>query len=206
MPVAEMDVTELSDVIARAQARDPDAFDLLIDQYSPRLYGYFYRATGRRPDAEDLLQELFVRLVAMIGQYQHDGRFDAWLFRMATNLIRDRIRRRRNARELPESSLGGPDEQWERLGQAGDDVVTPGQRMDAAEEVDRLNRAIQALPEPERGVILLRHFSGMSFREIAELMGTPLGTALARAHRGLARLRKLMTTDDEDPRTDGEVD
>lgn len=195
MPVAEMDVTEISDVIARAQARDPDAFDLLIDRYSPRLYGYFYRATGRRADAEDLLQELFVRLVAMIGQYQHDGRFDAWLFRIATNLIRDRIRRCRTSRELSESSLGGADEQWEHRDRVADVVVPPGQRMDAAEEVDLLNRAIQALPEPERGVILLRHFSGMSFREIAELMGTPLGTALARAHRGLARLRELMTTD-----------
>ena len=68
----------------------------------------------------------------------------------------------------------------------------PHDALRRAEEVDKLQTAIGQLPEPERMVILLRHFSQLSFREIAELMETPLGTALARAHRGLARLRDLM--------------
>ena len=97
--VLVMDAGRLSDAIRRAQARDAAAFDELVDAYSGRLYGYFYRLTGSRHDAEDLLQELFVRLVRMIGDYQHDGRFDGWLFRIATNLVRDRVRRsRREAR------------------------------------------------------------------------------------------------------------
>ena len=192
-----MDAIELSDVIARAQARDPSAFDELIECYGPRLFGYFYRVTGRRAEAEDLLQDLFVRLVGMLGQYQHDGRFEPWLFRIATNLVRDRIRRLRAARELgrPTSLDGQNDDCGVVAVQPAD--PRPLDRLETAEELDRLGRAIQALPEPERVVVLLRHFSQMPFREIADLMGTPLGTALARAHRGLARLRDLLEADEE---------
>ena len=69
------------------------------------------------------------------------------------------------------------------------DAADPADRLYRAEQVDRLQQAISRLPDAEREVILLRHFSQLSFRQIAEVMETPLGTALARAHRGLARLR-----------------
>ncbi|MCH7813026.1 MAG: sigma-70 family RNA polymerase sigma factor, partial [Planctomycetes bacterium] len=87
----------LADLIDRAQRRDPQAFDDLVERYGRRLFGYLYRLTGSRDDADDLLQEVFVRLVRTIGSYQHDGRFEGWLFRIATNLARDRIRRIRRA-------------------------------------------------------------------------------------------------------------
>ena len=86
------DAAQLTDVIERAQRREPDAFDTLVDLYSSRLFGYLYRRTGSRHDAEDMLQEVFVRLVRTLDRYTHDGRFEAWLFRIATNLIRDRVR------------------------------------------------------------------------------------------------------------------
>ena len=95
-----MNTDPLADLIRRAQQRRPEAYDALIDAYSPRLYGYFYRCTRSQHDAEDLLQEVFVRLVRTIGHYQHDGRFDAWLFRIAANLVRDRGRRARTARQI----------------------------------------------------------------------------------------------------------
>jgi len=187
-----MDAALLADLIRRAQRREPAAFDALVETYSTRLYGYFYRLTGSRHDAEDLLQELFVRLVRMIDQYEHEGRFDGWLFRIATNLIRDRVRRSKRAAghraadgsgresagsldELPDTSAAGPADAMER-----------------SERLDRLQAALGQLPEAEREVILLRHFSQMPFKEVADTMGTPIGTALARAHRGLAKLRELM--------------
>jgi len=201
----EMEAAQIADLIARAQRRDPAAFDALVQAYSARLYGYFYRLTGARHDAEDLLQELFVRLVRMIGEYRHDGRFDAWLFRIATNLVRDRLRR---AKKAPVVGLEPSQKDWESatLDQRSDRMSPdPSEVVHRAEQVDQLQRAIGQLPEAEREVILLRHFSQMSFRQIAELMGTPLGTALARAHRGLARLRKLMGEDGERERgRDGE--
>jgi len=190
-----MDTDQIADLIARAQQQDPAAFDALVQAYSTRLYGYFYRLTGARHDAEDLLQELFVRLVRRIGEYQHEGRFDAWLFRIATNLVRDSLRRAKKAPVVgQEPSPGGLenaalDQQPDRMG------PDPSEVVHRAEQVDQLQQAIGELPEAEREVILLRHFSQMTFREIAALMGTPLGTALARAHRGLIRLRELMANE-----------
>jgi RNA polymerase sigma-70 factor, ECF subfamily len=187
-----MDAASLDDLIVRAQRRDSAAFDALVEIYSPRLYGYFYRLTGRREDAEDLLQEVFVRVVRMIARYEHDGRFDAWLFRIATNLIRDRVRRHRRSPGFETAGAREGDE-CERLDELpDDDAGLPGDALDRAEQVDRLQQALSRLSDAEREVILLRHFSQMSFREVAEVMSTPLGTALARAHRGLARLRQLM--------------
>ena len=187
-----MDADQIAELIARAQQRDPAAFDALVGAYSARLYGYFYRLTGSRHDAEDLLQELFVRLVRMVGEYRHDGRFDAWLFRIATNLVRDRLRRAKKtpAVGLDLSPTGCEGTAWAQ--QPDHKNPDPSEVVHRAEQVDQLQRAIGELPEAEREVILLRHFSQVSFREIADLMGTPLGTALARAHRGLLRLRQLM--------------
>src|SRR5262245_33368522 len=88
-----MDGEALADCIRRAQRGDAAAFDLLLELYAGRLFGFLYRLTGSRPDAEDLMQEVFVRLVRTIGAYAHDGRFEAWLFRIASNLVRDRVRR-----------------------------------------------------------------------------------------------------------------
>lgn len=189
-----MDAVVLNDLISRARQRDPAAFETLVEIYSPRLYGYFYRLTGRREDAEDLLQEVFVRVVRMIGRYEHDGRFDAWLFRIATNLVRDRVRRQRRAPGF--EVAGGDDDEPGRLEELPDDEIDqPDSNVELTEQVDRLQQALSGLPAAEREVILLRHFSQMSFKAVAEAMGTPLGTALARAHRGLARLRQLMESE-----------
>jgi len=192
-----MDAAELTVLIGRAQRREAAAFDELVDLYASRLYGYFYRLTANREDAEDLLQELFVRLVRMIEHYEHDGRFDGWVFRIATNLLRDRVRRSRKTRAAG-LDLGSPVESDESdpLGNLPDaSTPRPMESLDRAEQADRLQWAIGQLGESEREVIVLRHFSQLSFREIADQMGTPLGTALARAHRGLAHLRTLMESD-----------
>jgi RNA polymerase sigma-70 factor, ECF subfamily len=196
-----MTSTSLADVIARAQGRDPAAFDTLVELYAGRLYGYFYRLTGSRHDADDLLQELFVRLVRVIPDYEDDGRFDGWIFRIATNLVRDRVRRSRKNRAagISPASGAGPDDPDLLATVADPAAKDPGGRLEHIEQCDRLQWAISQLPEGEREVILLRHFSQLSFREIADQMGTPLGTALARAHRGLAHLRELV----ERPENDG---
>lgn len=196
-----MDAAELSHLIGRAQRREAAAFDQLVGLYASRLYGYFYRLTGSRDDAEDLLQELFVRVVRMIVHYQHDGRFDGWIFRIAANLVRDRVRQVRRMRPSGDAAPRTADDDEDLLVNVADAAVAePGDRLATAEQVDRLQVALGQLPEAERQVILLRHFSGLSFREIAEQMGTPLGTALARAHRGLGHLRELMEQEADAPR------
>jgi len=183
----------LAGIIAAARRGDPAAHAALVDLYGARLFGFLFRMAGRREDAEDLLQEVFLRLVRMIATYQDDGRFEPWLFRIAANLVRDRIRRlRRRPGDRPGGSDAGEED---RTGELPAGAAPPDATLEQGEARDRLAAALRQLPEPEREVILLRHFSQMSFREIADATGTPLGTALARGHRGLARLRSIMTGD-----------
>ncbi|MCK6456438.1 MAG: sigma-70 family RNA polymerase sigma factor [Phycisphaerae bacterium] len=192
-----MDRQALADLIRRMQRRDETAFDALVEHFGGRLYGFLYRLTGSRDDAEELAQETLVRVVRMIGRYTDDGRFEGWLFRIAANLARDRARRMRRVPGRVEWSEtdglrdGGP-------GLTGDQPG-PDARMETREDVDRMNAALAKLPDGEREVILMRHFSNMSFREIAAAMQTPLGTALARAHRGLLRLRSMLESDETGP-------
>ncbi len=186
---------QLDSAIERAQKNDPAGMDDLVEEYAPRLYGFMYKLTGERDQSEELVQEAFVRLVRTIGQYEHRGRFEAWLFRIAANLARDRVRR--ISRAPTTISLESVDED------GGDDRIdvpasdwtggATAERAVALEgDMGRLQTAIGELPTSEREVILLRHYSSMKFTEIADVLGIPLGTALARSHRGLVRLRKLM--------------
>jgi RNA polymerase sigma-70 factor, ECF subfamily len=189
-----MDQDRLAEVIARAQRRDAAAFEALIEAYGKRLYGFLYRLTGHRDDADDLLQEVFVRVVRMIDKYEHEGRFEAWLFRIAVNLTRDRGRRagRSPMVSATEFRPSEGDDFPDILDQAGARDAPPDRVVELADQIDRLQWALAQLNEAEREVIMLRHFADMPFSDIAQVMGTPLGTALARAHRGLRRLREIL--------------
>lgn len=188
----------LDSLIERAKRADATAFDELVEVFAPRLYGFLYRLTGRPEDADDLVQEVFLRVVQRIGDYQHDGRFEAWIFRIATNLARDRIRRMRRtlaplSGDLPSDESSGGGTTWDHL--ADISAAPPDAPLELSDDVDRLQRALARLPAAEREVIMLRHFSDMTFAEIARAMGTPLGTALARSHRALTKLREYMEPD-----------
>lgn len=180
-------------LLERARRRDPQALGALLECFSSRLFGLIYRLTGDRGAAEDLLQETFLRVVRVIGEYDHDGRFEAWLFRIAANVARDHARRRRRRGERV-SLDANLDNQTPRE-RAPATLPGPAAHAEAADGANRLNAALEELSESDREVILLRHFAELSFREIAEIQGTPLGTALARGHRAMERLRDIMGDD-----------
>ncbi len=193
--VTEMESNDdLGPLLGRAKRLDAEAFGQIVDRYSARLYGFLYRLTGSREEAEDLVQEVFVRMVRTIGTYEHRGRFEAWLFRIAANIARDRARRIKRAPKFVSVESAGEAERlagpaWDR---ADETARAPDERVLTVEQVERVEQLLMRLPEPERATVLLRHYGEVSFAEIAEIMGTPLGTALARAHRGLAKLRNWM--------------
>lgn len=187
-------------IVERAQRLEPEAFDELVERYAPRLYGLLCKLIGTHRDVEDLVQEVFVRVVKNIGGYQHDGRFDSWLFRIATNLARDHIRKRVRTPELfslEQDDVAIRDGSTAPPSGGSSEQNEPGLQLVKEEEAGRLRRAIAELPTAEREVILLRQYSEMTFSEIANMMGTPIGTALARAHRALSKLRTWMEAGDE---------
>jgi RNA polymerase sigma-70 factor (ECF subfamily) len=183
-----MNSEQLRDTIAQAQKGDAQAYERLLAGYGPRLYGYFYRATGRHHDAEDLLSELTLRLVRTLKKYDHQGRFEPWLFRIAANMVRDRIRR---CKTRPAAmSLSAEDDLGRTLadGLPADARAVDTQMLTQEMSVE-LQSALEMLDDTTRQMILLRHFGELSFKEIAKLFDCPLGTALAKVHRGLLKLR-----------------
>ena len=168
----------------------------MLDAYGRRLYGYFLRAIGNHHDAEDLLGELMLKLVAKLDKYDDRGRFEPWLFRIASNMVRDRIRRVK-ANPKPASLSIESDTGTSRADQLLAETGPIEDGLLAEESSELLQQALLKLDETTREMILVRHFSQMSYKEIADLFQCPLGTALARVHRGLKTLRRIMSADDE---------
>ena len=186
-----MDPQQLSETIAAAQAGEPAGFEALLEAFGPRLYGYFYKATGNHHEVEDLLGEISLRLVKRLKGYDHRDRFEPWLFRIAANMVRDRIRRRVSRPRT--ASLSASDDAGGSLadGLSGNDESVDS-RLLAAEAGEQLNSAMQTLDETTREMVLLRYFGALSFKELADRFHCPLGTVLAKVHRGLRALRKVM--------------
>lgn len=183
-----MDQADLDDLLRRARRLESAALDELVTRYSRRVFGLLYRLTRQADLAEELAQETFLRMVRTIGEYEHVGKFEAWLFRIAANLARDRVRQgvRRGETYSLDVAVEGDAPRAARLSDGEGDPHAALERREASE---RLAVALDRLSEADREILLLRHYSELSFREIAEMLGIPLGTALARAHRALKHLR-----------------
>ncbi len=182
---SDADLHEPHPLLARASKGDQDAWRAIVDRYGRRVYA-FVRAKSLDPgSAEEVTQSVFATVAQRLpgGGYEERGRFEAWLFRIAANRARDELRRRRRR----------PEVQDHRAAEARPAPPPLAGTPDHA----TLRRAIEALGEADREVIHLRHHAQMSFKQIAEWLGEPLGTLLARHHRALRKLRDLLHDDQE---------
>ncbi len=173
-----MGKTALEKIIAGCRNGDSESFSQLVDLYAGRCYGYFYRLTGSRTTSDDLLSELFVKLVEKFGSYR-GGNFDSWLFRIASNIFYDHLRAKQRDDRLIEARKERL--RAERAGKEKGDG-----------RLDRLQEQLGKLDEDVRELILLRYYSQLGFKEIAAMRGEPIGTTLSKVHRGLKKLRELM--------------
>jgi len=168
-------------IIDGCKSGDPESFAQMVDMYAGRCYGYFYRLTGDRDISDELLSELFIKLVEKIGSYK-GGVFESWLFRIASNLFHDHLRSRQRRRKL----LDARRFELER-------VSDEPRRSDAKEEtLDKLQVQLNRLDPDTRELIMLRFHSELSFKEIARIRSEPIGTTLSKLHRGLKKLREFM--------------
>ncbi len=174
-----MDETRnVAEIVKLCQKGDQNSFSKLVDSYSSRLFGYFYRLTGNRDDANELLSELFLKVVEKIGTCRPEA-FDAWLFKMASNLFADYIRAKKRQEKM--------------LIQAAKKIQTETQPASADDYMtDKLTRQLQRLDTETAEIIVMRYYSGLSFEELAKIRKEPLGTCLSKVHRGLKKLRQLM--------------
>ena len=173
----------LMERIARA---DSDAFAALYRRYERPLFGFLYRLAGARPLAEDLLQETFTRVWVAARTYDPArGAPRPWLYKVALNVARTELVKKR----YTERPLGSPESEPvdESAGEA-----RIAARLDQAARTQRVARAVAALPDFLREVVVMRCHQQLSFAEIAEVTGAPEGTLKARFHRAVAALRAQL--------------
>ena len=170
---------ELVEIIQGCKNGDNDSFSLLVDLYSKRLYGYFYRLSGNRALSDDLLSEVFVKLVKKIGSY-HGGSFDGWIFRVASNVFTDYLRAKQKQKKLIEGKALMLESMSGEL------------KHSDQHHLDKLQSQLNKLDDQTKELIVLRFYSGLSFKEIAQIKKEPIGTTLSKVHRGIAKLKELM--------------
>jgi RNA polymerase sigma-70 factor (ECF subfamily) len=161
----------------------PPTWEEIVRTHSARVYRLAYRLTGDQYDAEDLTQEVFLRVFRSLSTYQ-PGTFEGWLHRITTNLFLDQVRRRRRIR-----FEGLADDADERF--AGTEP-TPAQAFDERHFDADVQRALDALSPEFRVAVVLCDIEGLSYEEIAATLDIKLGTVRSRVHRGRARLRAAL--------------
>jgi RNA polymerase sigma factor (sigma-70 family) len=171
--------------------RDGDVAKLgiLFERYHGPLFDFLSRTTGDQTAAEDLVQEVFVRILKYRRTYRTDGCFETWMFRIARNSRTDHFRRRRPAEPLDEDAemaSGGP---------------SPAQELEREREARRLKRALMALTDDKRELLVLARYQDMSYDKIASLLGIEVGAVKVRVHRAIKELREIFLRTGEEDRT-----
>jgi RNA polymerase sigma factor (sigma-70 family) len=161
----------------------PPSWEELVRDHSARVYRLAYRLTGNRPDAEDLTQDVFVRVFRSLHRFQ-PGTFEGWLHRITTNLFLDGARRRQKIR-----FDGLADGSAERLPSAW---PTPSEALADADLDHDVAAALAALPPEFRAAVVLCDIEGLSYEEISEVLDVKIGTVRSRIHRGRAQLRAAL--------------
>ena len=176
------------ELVASSLAGDRSAFDLLVLRWDRKIQGAIYRLIGSEEDARDLCQEAFLKAYRGLGAFKGEARFSSWLYQIALNLCRDRMRRRRGRTLVSLDAL-------EADGQAPvlrDDTTA----LDLALTRDlqhRVRAAVLALPEEQREVIVLKEYEGLTFQQIADVLDLPVSTVKTRLYRGLDKLKERLS-------------
>jgi len=176
------------ELVARSIGGDSESFNELVLRWERPIYALAYRTIGREEDARDVCQETFLRAFRALPGFRGQAKFSSWLYRIALNLCRDWIRRERRApivqppEDVDVMELAAASEPSESI----EDLVA---RKDLSRAVER---AMSLLPDEQRTAIVLKEYHGLTFQEIAELLGCPLSTVKTRLYQGLTVLRREL--------------
>lgn len=165
-----------------------EAFDTLLIRYKARLFSYIYQMVRDRDLADDIFQETFVKAIMTIkqGRYNDLGKFSAWLYRIARNLAVDSFRAEKN-----ESSLSTDDANFDILNRRELSEETIEDHIVDLQIEDDLRRLVSQLPDVQREVLTMRYYNDLSFKEIADLTGVSINTALGRMRYAILNLRRM---------------
>jgi RNA polymerase sigma factor (sigma-70 family) len=165
--------------MAQVQEGRREMLAVLFERHHVRLYNFFLRLSGDRSLSEDLVQEVFLRILKYRHTFRGDSKFSTWMYQIGRNAHIDHLRSR-----SPEVSL---DSAWE---QEASPQPLPAQKAESEQQADLLARALERLPLRKREVLLLSRFQGLKYEEIAGLLACSVQSVKVRVHRALKDLRR----------------
>jgi len=180
-------------LVRACQEGDQTAFNLLVWRWEKPLFNFTYKYVGDAHLAQDLVQETFVRMLRSIRGYEHRAAFSTWLYRIAINLCKDHLRKKK----LPMVSLQdyyttSSGDQVCVQDRVADEGAWSDETMAASRNQEMVRRLLAGLPDEQRIVILMKEYQALTFREIAEILDIPSGTVKARLYRGLRTMREQL--------------
>lgn len=169
---------------------DRHAFEELVDMYKDKIYHLGYRMLNQSGDAEDVVQETFLRVYMNLDRYDENQKFSTWIYRIATNLCIDRLRKRKPNYSLDAEMPDSEGSDW--YSTLPSDQETPEEELVLSETQQQIRKAIETLPEKYKSVVILRYLHDMSLQEIGDVLQMPVTTVKTRVHRGREFLRKKL--------------
>lgn len=168
---------------------DNNAFDILLTRYKDKLYSYIYFIVHNEDLANDLFQETFVKAIMTIqqGRYTESGRFSAWITRIAHNLIIDQFRQEKN-----ENLVSNDESEGLLLNNAQFSDTTIEMKMITDQSLVDVQHLMNELPDNQREVVYMRFYQGLDFKEIAEITGVSINTALGRMRYAILNMRRMV--------------
>ena len=189
--IEQVDLPRMSDEALLSSSLEGNlvAFDLLVDRYYDRLYGYLIRFLKDSDMAEDLLQETFLRVWKNRAEFRNIASFSTWIYTIAGNLARSEWRRRKRWRMI---RLGPSRDDEEPEIELADDGIGPDSIVEIRLAVEELTEEVHKLPDRYREVVILRDIQGMTYEEIAGIVQVPVGTVKSRLNRGRLILQEKL--------------
>ena len=183
-------ITDDSTLVARALEGDRKAFEMIVRKYEQPLTSYLGRMTGEREAALDFAQEIFIKVYCSLGSYRPAYKFSTWLFKIPSNHLIDHWRKKK----IPTVSLDQPVDGGD--GPLTPQVPDPGpsviRKFELVEIRQKIERALEAVPETLRELFVLRHVNEFSYEEIADIKSLPVGTVKNRVFQAKEMIRKRM--------------
>jgi RNA polymerase sigma-70 factor, ECF subfamily len=177
-----------SDLITRAASGDPGAFQALVERHRSMVYRVAYQFAGNHHDAEDIAQDVFIKVYRSLDRFRRDAQLTSWLYRIVMNACIDHRRR-----QLPAGAAPFGEEAEQRLLNTAEETPGPEARAYAGELGQALEHEICRLPEGQRIVFIMRHHQGLKLGEIADALGLAEGTVKRQLHAAVHRLRRALT-------------
>ncbi len=177
-----------SDLITRAAGGDPAAFQALVERHRSMVYRVAYQFAGNHHDAEDIAQEVFIKVYRSLDKFRQDAQLSSWMYRIVMNACIDHRRR-----QGPASAAAAGEEAELTLLNTPEETPGPEERAYAGELGQVLELEINRLPNGQRVVFIMRHHQGLKLGEIAEALGLAEGTVKRQLHAAVHRLRHALT-------------